>query len=56
MAQSKKLASEIISWVLKLPSNAVGNVGTNFKLETSGGSSSSENMAGTGRGEDEIMV
>jgi len=42
--------------VLNLPSNAVGKVVTNFKSETNGGSSSSENMAGTGRGEDEIMV
>ena len=36
-----------------LPLNAVGNVIANYRLETGGGGSSSENIAGAGRGEDE---
>jgi len=39
--------------VVNLTLNAVGNVITNYKLETSGGGSSSENISGAGRGEDE---
>jgi len=42
--------------VVNLPLNAVGNIITNYKLEASGGSSSFENTAGAGRGEDYIMV
>ena len=47
---------KIISWLVDLPLKALGNVIINNKLETSGRTSSSENMAGAGRGKDEIMV
>jgi len=49
-------SQKIISWLVDLPLKTVGNVIINNKLETSGRSSSSENMAGAGRGEDGIMV